>query len=125
MQRPENATLFLVLLFAGGGLMVTIGIACHLWARRIILRSRYLALKFCVPPLLMLLVVALFVIITATFSGFYSTSYGYQLQPGEPSGPLGTMGDLIGVLLMLFGFALLLGYLLFLAFLVLRVRLPD
>jgi hypothetical protein len=78
--------------------MVTIGIACHLWARRIILRSRYLALKICVPPLLMLLVVALFVIITATFSGFYSTSYGYQLQPGEPSGPLGTMGDLIGVL---------------------------
>jgi hypothetical protein len=125
MQRPENATLFLVLLFAGGGLMVTIGIACHLLARRIILRSRYLALKICAPPLLMLLVVALFVIIAVTFSGFYSTSYGYQLQPGEPSGPLGTMGDLIGILLMLFGFALLLGYLLFLAFLVLRVRLPD
>jgi hypothetical protein len=43
-------------------------------------------------------------------AGFYQSSYGYQLQPGEPSGPLGTMGDLIGVLLLLFGFLLLLGY---------------
>ena len=116
MQKPENATLFLVLLFAGAVLMLAIGITCHLWSRRIILRGRYLALKICVPPLLMLLVIALFVIIPVTLSGFYSSSYGYQLQPGEPSGPLGTTGELIGVLPLLFGCAVLFCYALFLAF---------
>jgi hypothetical protein len=125
MQRPENATLFLVLLFGGGVLMVAVGITCHLWARGFILRSRYLALKICAPPLLMLLVIALFVIIPITLSGLYSSSYGYQLQPGEPSGPLGTTGDLVGVLLLLLGFALLFGYALFLAFLFFRLWLSD
>jgi hypothetical protein len=121
MQRPENATLFFVLIFGGAVLMVAIGIACHLWARRIIFHGRFLALKICVPPLLTLLVIALFVIITATFSGFYSSSYGYQLQPGEPSGPLGTTGEWVGNLLILFGFALLVGYALYLTFLILRL----
>jgi hypothetical protein len=110
MQRPENYGLFAMLIFAGGVLMLAIAIACHIWGRRIILHSRYLALRVCAPPLVMLFVITLFVIVPLALAGFYQSSYGYQLQLGEPSGPLGTMGDLIGVLLLLFGFLLLLGY---------------
>ena len=53
MQRPENATLFLPLVFAGGILVSAIGMTCHLLARRIILcdRGRLLGFLFAVRSL--------------------------------------------------------------------------
>jgi hypothetical protein len=125
MQRPENFSLFALLIFAGVVVMVAAAIAFHICARRVILRSRYLALKVCVPPLLMLLVIVLFVRGPVALSNFYSSSYGYQLQPGEPSGPLGGVGDFITVLLWLLGMALLIGYGLYVLFLFFRLWLSD
>src|SRR6266436_6541251 len=112
MQRPENYGLLAMLIFAGGVLMLAIAIAGHVWGRRIVLHGRYLALRVCVPPLLILLVIALFFIIPAGLASFYQSSYGYQLQPGEASGPLGdtNTGDFIVVLLWPFGFVLLFVY---------------
>jgi hypothetical protein len=112
MQRPENYGLFWMLIFAGGILMLAIAIACHMGGRRVILHGRYLAFRVCVPPMLILLVMALFVVIPAALANFYKSSYGYQMQPGEAPGPLGdtNTGDFIVVLLWPFGFVLLFVY---------------
>jgi hypothetical protein len=112
MQRPENYALLGMLIFAGGVVMLAVAIACHICGRRVIRHSRYLALRVCVPALLILLVIGLFAIIPASLADFYQSSYGYQLQPGEASGPMGETGGLIVVLLWPFGFLLLFIYVL-------------
>jgi hypothetical protein len=125
MQRPENFSLFVLLILAGVVVMAAAAITAHICARRVILRSRYLALKVCVPPLLLLSIIALFVRWPVVLSNFYSSSYGYQLQPGEPPGPLGSAGDFITVLLWLLGMACLIGYGLYVLFLFFRLWLSD
>jgi hypothetical protein len=122
MQRPENYTLFAELLFGGAAFLLAIAVVFSLWTCGIVLRGRRLALKICVPPLLTILLIVLSLIIGVGFSSYYSASYGYRLLPGEPSGPLGTTGDSLGVL---FGCLLVIVYMLFLAFLILRVLLSP
>jgi hypothetical protein len=110
MQRPDNYPLLAVLILAGGVVMLAIAIACHFWGRRIVLHGGHLVLRVGAPPLLILLVIALFFVIPAGLAGFYQSSYGYQLQPGEAPGPMGDTGVIIVVLLWPFGFVLLLVY---------------
>jgi hypothetical protein len=95
--------------------MIVAGMICHALARRIIVSSNHLILKIFVPFLLASLVIVLYVGVPLAIATFYDASYGYQLQPGESPGPLGNSSDLIIMLLLLFGLALLLGYIIFLA----------
>jgi hypothetical protein len=127
MQRPENYVLFWMLTFAGGVCMLAVAITFEMWGRRIVLRSHHLALKICVPPLLILSALALFVIVPAVLAAFYDSSYGYQMEPGELPGPLGDtgMGSFIVVMLWPFGIILLFLYALILAFQFFRWLLSD
>ncbi|CCD88807.1 hypothetical protein [Bradyrhizobium sp. ORS 285] len=122
MQRPENYTLFVELLFGGSMLMLAIAIICHLCTRRF-LRSRHLALGVCALPLLTILMIVLSAVVVAVLPAFYSASYGYLPAPDEPIGLLGTTASQLGILLMLLAFLLVLAHLLSLAFLGLRVAL--
>jgi hypothetical protein len=110
MQRPENYGLLAILFFTAGVLMLAVALGGHVWGRHVVRHGRYRAVRICVPPLLMLLVVALFIIIPGSFASFYDASYGYQLQPDETAGPMGSTGGIIVLLLWPFGFVLLLVY---------------
>jgi len=110
MQRPENYGLLAILFLAAGVLMLAIALAAHVWGRHIVRHGRHRAVRVCVPPVLMLLVVALFIIIPGGFASFYDASYGYQLQPDETPGPMGSTGGFIVLLLWPFGFVMLLVY---------------
>jgi hypothetical protein len=117
MQRPENYSLLILLILASGILMLAVGWVCHALARRVILRSRYRALKICLPPSLMFLVVVLYIVVPAVLIGYYQTSHGYQLQPDEAPGPFALeAADLALLSLFLFGFILLFCYAVYLMF---------
>lgn len=90
--------------------MTAVGVACHLLARRIILGASHRALKILVPPILFISALVVFICLPASLSIFYSAHYGYQLLPGEASGPLGGSGDFIASLLWLPGLLALVGY---------------
>jgi hypothetical protein len=122
MQRPDNIPLLISLALAGAIVMAIIGIICHIWVRRIIISGRHLAIRICVPLLLLFLVLILYLAVPVALDTFYQISYGYQLQPGEAPGPLGDSGlsDFVFGPLILFGLVLLFGYAIFLPFLALR-----
>jgi hypothetical protein len=128
MQRPENYGFLVLLILIGIILMLAVGITGHQWARRVILRGRYLVLKIAMPPLLFGLVTVFFVVVAAGFTALYQSFYGYQVQPGEAYGPLGddgNAGGIIGILLLLFGVIFFAGYALYLIFLFLRAHRPK
>jgi hypothetical protein len=128
MQRPENYGFLVLLILIGIILMLAVGITGHLWARRVILRGRYLVLKIAVPPLLLGLVTVFFVVVAGGFTALYESFYGYQMQLGEAYGPLGddgNAGDIIGILLLLFGVLFFAGYALYLIILFLRAHGPK
>lgn len=115
MQRPENFSLLFLLLFAGWIFILLSGISSHYFARHVVLKTRFLTLKICVPPALLLLNIVLFIAIPVGIGRYYGSHYGYQLQPGEAPGPMGSPADLFCILLLLFNLVLLCGYALYLA----------
>lgn len=114
MDRPDNFGLLLLLISSGLIFVLASGVSSHHLARHFILKSRFLVLKFCAPPILLLLNIGLFLLIPLAIIRYYGRHYGYQLQPGEELGPMISVSDLFLMLFLSFDIVLICGYALYL-----------
>jgi len=114
MQRPDNLGLLFLLVFSGWIFALVSGVSSHYLARQVFLKSRFLTLKICVPPALLLLNVVLFLLVPLIIGQYYDRHYGYQLQPDEAPGPMGSESDMLLMLFLFFDIIVLCGYALYL-----------
>jgi len=114
VQRPDNFDLLYLLVFSGWIFVLVCGTSSHYVLRYVVPKSRFLAVRICVPPTILLLNIAVLLALPCGILLYYQNHYGYQPLQGEAPGPMSSESELLAMSFLLFDLLLLCAYALYL-----------